>query len=334
MQATVPVAHWYWKDETGKWLAYDAANSQAIELSFQSQRNEALIIGGRYVVNLPARKQINLGSHFTRDVRRGTWFWVENGNTAYIPYSEHIATTLEASWNAGHFNNFKIDVGEGRYVILRADGSSRQYRAAGARNPVGRAVLRGYNNQVASAGATVVQTQVIQQAPAVQTVVQSQVPQMIQQTVVQDQIPQGQMIQGQVVYPQQTVVQGQDQLMQYQQAMLQGQMMQQQIPQGQMMQQQIPQGQMMQQQIPQGQMMQQMPQGQMMQQMPQGQMMQQMPQGQMMQQMPQGQMMQQQGQVPASGYPPGYDNSNIIATNYGNQGYAQQMQGNNMYAQY
>jgi hypothetical protein len=101
----------------------------------------------------------------------------------------------------------------------------------------------------------------------------------------------------------------------------------------------MPQGQMMQQmpqQMPQGQMMQQMPQqGQMMQQMPQGQMMQQMPQGQMMQQMPQqGQMMQ--GQVPATGYPPGYDGSNIIATNYATQGGypQQQMQGNNMYAQY
>jgi len=199
MQNTVPVAHWYWKDEHNKWFPYDPANNAAIEAGFISQMRDALIIGGKYVVNFATRKQVNLQSGYTREVRRGTWFWIENGNTAYIPYPEHIAAALETSWKSGHFNTFQIDVGDHRYVVLRPDGSSRQYRRDNRINKLGRAVMRGYNNQCVSSTTQI--TQIVQQAPVQTTQVVQQVQQM-PQTVVQttQQMPQAVV---QTTYPQQ-----------------------------------------------------------------------------------------------------------------------------------
>jgi len=160
---------------------------------------------------------------------------VEDNNTAYVPYAEDLAAGLEAAWCAGQFDQYKLEVGNGRYVILKADGSTRQYRHTNARNNAGRAVLRGYNNQVqqtyqqpTTIQQTVyqqpaVQATVIQQQPAyaATTVVQQQQP-MYSQTVVQQQQP---MYSQSVVQQQQPYVQQQQSFPTVQQQGLPGQVM-------------------------------------------------------------------------------------------------------------
>jgi len=204
---TSPVPHWFWKDEKGLWIAYDDVTSQAIEQASAMGHAEVLIGGGKYKVNMQGRKQFNLATHFSRDIRRGTWFWVEDQNSAYVPYAENIAVGLEAAFHAGQFDNYKIDVGNDRFVILRADGSTRQYRSAGPRNATGRAVLRGYKNQVVQNTTTVVQqtyqqpTAIIQQPTVIQQTYQPSA--VIQQTTYPQQVLQQQVLQQQVIQQQQ-----------------------------------------------------------------------------------------------------------------------------------
>jgi hypothetical protein len=141
-----------------KWHPYDAATTDTLEKQFQSFGGGIVpILNNAYKVDLSLKEEINLqkkglfAGPEKRQIRRGTWFWLDNQQTQ-VPYAEEFAVILEKGWKEDKFANAgKVDISEKgkiRCVQQTSPGIFTQYRNSSKANPEGRPVVRGYKGQV------------------------------------------------------------------------------------------------------------------------------------------------------------------------------------------
>ena len=85
------LARWFWNDNNN-WNAYSQDQSILIEKKYLENSKEEISFGN-YSVNLDSLFQKNIKTGFSREIRRGTWFWENNGKL--VPFDEKKSLQME-----------------------------------------------------------------------------------------------------------------------------------------------------------------------------------------------------------------------------------------------
>jgi len=78
---------------------------------------------------------------------RGTWFYRDDEDKSWVPFSPDVSSKLEDAYQKEDFERVEVSFQPPRYVKQEGPDFFKQYRTTKNANSNGRLVQRGYNNE-------------------------------------------------------------------------------------------------------------------------------------------------------------------------------------------
>jgi len=147
---TAPLPHWFYLEKQ-TWVPYEDAISDQIEniyfdlLSFQNGIGCTCVTHNGVHIYIDYKKMKEKGKK-KKEILRGTWFYRDDEDKSWIPFSKDVATKLEDAYQNNEFERVEVSFQPPRYVTQEGPDTFRQYRKTKNANPLGRLVQRGYKN--------------------------------------------------------------------------------------------------------------------------------------------------------------------------------------------